>query len=40
VVRQVVWRQEADDGAVIVPLLPWEVLGSAPLDLLDFPDDL
>ena len=40
VVRQVVWRQEADDGAVIVPLLPWEVLGGAPLDLLDFPDDL
>jgi len=40
VVRQVVWRQQADDGAVIVPLVHWEVLGHAPLDILDFPDDL
>lgn len=39
VVRQVVWRQEADEGAVMIPLVHWEVLSHAPLDLLDFPDE-
>ncbi len=39
VVRSVVWRRAMDDDVVIVPLVRWEVLDNAPLQVLDFPDE-
>ena len=39
VVRSVVWRRAQDDDVVIVPLVRWEVLDNAPLQVLDFPDE-
>ena len=39
VVRSVVWRRENGDEIDIVPLVMFEVLPDAPLQLLDYPDD-
>jgi len=39
VVRSVVWRRPVDDDVMIVPLVRWEVLDNAPLQVLDFPDE-
>lgn len=39
VVRTVVWRREAGDDVEIVPLIPFEVLPDAPLQILDFPEE-
>ena len=39
VVRSVVWRREVEDDIEIVPLVPWEVLDNAPLQVLDKPED-
>lgn len=39
VVRSIVWRRETEEDVVIVPLVPWEVLDSAPLQVLDNPDE-
>lgn len=39
-VRSVVWRRAGgDSGAAVVPLLRWEVLDYAPLEVLDYPED-
>ena len=40
VVRRVVWRRATDSGGSLVPLMPWEVLDHAPLQVLDYPEDL
>lgn len=39
VVRSVVWRRAVDEDVAIVPLVRWEVLDNAPLQVLDFPDE-
>ena len=39
VIRSVVWRRPQDDDVVIVPIVRWEVLDNAPLQVLDFPDE-
>lgn len=39
IVRTVVWRRSTEDDVVIVPLIPWEVIDNAPLQVLDFPPD-
>ena len=39
VVRSVVWRRPVNEDVVIVPLVRWEVLDNAPLQVLDFPDE-
>ena len=38
-VRSIVWRAPGEDGATIVPLLRWEVLPYAPLEVLDYDED-
>ena len=38
-VRAVFWRRPGDEGVEIVPLVRWEVLDTAPLPVLDYPDD-
>jgi hypothetical protein len=41
VVRRVVWRRGGGDGgSSMTPLVPWEVLDHAPLQVLDYPEDL
>ena len=39
IARSVVWRVTVDDDVEIVPLIPWEILDNAPLQVLDFPED-
>lgn len=39
IVRSVVWRRANDEDVEIVPLVRWEVLDNAPLQILDFPDE-
>ncbi|MEM8712075.1 MAG: hypothetical protein AAGG01_14085, partial [Planctomycetota bacterium] len=39
IVRTVVWRRQAEDDIEIVPLIPWEVIDNAPLQVLDYPDE-
>ncbi len=39
IVRSVVWRQSTEDDVIITPLIPWEVIDNAPLQVLDFPPD-
>jgi hypothetical protein len=38
-VRCVVWRRQAEEDVQIVPLIRWEVLDYAPLEVLDYPED-
>ncbi|MFT4538839.1 MAG: hypothetical protein ACI841_001957 [Planctomycetota bacterium] len=38
-VRAVLWRAPGEDGPTIVPLVRWEVLDYAPLEVLDYADD-
>lgn len=38
-VRAVYWRAPGEDDVTLVPLVRWEVLDQAPLQVLDFPDD-
>jgi hypothetical protein len=38
-VRSVVWRRKDGNEVKIVPLVRWEVLDYAPLEVLDYPDD-
>ena len=38
-VRSVVWRRNGDDGMEIVPLVPWEVVDSAPFEIQDYEED-
>ncbi|MEZ6015274.1 MAG: type II secretion system protein GspK [Planctomycetota bacterium] len=38
-VRAVYWRAPGEDDVTLVPLVRWEVLDSAPLQVLDLPDD-
>lgn len=38
-VRIVVWRRSGQDGAEVVPIVPWEIVDHAPFELLDYPDD-
>jgi len=38
-VRMVVWRRSTDDGVVIVPIIPWEVMSYSPFQVEDFPED-
>ena len=39
IVRSVVWRRSTEDDVVVVPLIPWEVIDNAPLQVLDYPPD-
>ena len=39
IARAVVWRREVDEDIEIVPLVNWEILDNAPLQVLDYPED-
>lgn len=39
IARAVVWRREVDDDIEIVPLIDWEIVDNAPLQILDFADE-
>ncbi len=39
IVRMVVWRRETEDDVTITPLIPWEIVDNAPLQVLDYPDE-
>lgn len=39
IARSVVWRREVDEDIEIVPLVDWEILDNAPLQVLDYPED-
>lgn len=38
-VRAVYWRAPGEEDVTMVPLVRWEVLDDAPLQILDYPDD-
>ena len=39
IVRSVVWRQSNNESASIIPLIRWDVLDHAPLEVLDIDDN-
>lgn len=39
IARTVVWRRESEEDIVMTPLVPWEIIDSAPLQVLDYPDE-
>jgi hypothetical protein len=39
IVRSVVWRQSNNESASIIPLIRWDVLDHAPLEVLDIDED-
>ncbi|QDV06558.1 General secretion pathway protein K [Planctomycetes bacterium Poly30] len=39
IVRTVIWRRQSEDDILITPLVPWEVIDNAPLQVLDYPDE-
>ena len=38
-VRSVVWRRQGEEEVTLVPLVRWDVVDYAPLEVLDFPDE-
>ncbi len=38
-IRAVVWRRSIDEEMETVPIIRWEVLEYAPLEVLDYPED-
>jgi len=38
-IRTIVWRDSSGEEVQIVPLMRWDVLDYAPLEVLDYPDD-
>lgn len=38
-VRQIVWRHTVEEEVRVTPVFPWEVLPSAPFEVIDYPDE-
>ena len=39
IARTVVWRRQSEEDIIMTPLIPWEIIDNAPLQVLDYPDE-